>query len=26
MKVNKKAAELGIAVGMDVAKAFELIA
>jgi uncharacterized protein YunC (DUF1805 family) len=26
MKVNKKAAELGIAVGMDVSKAFELIA
>lgn len=26
MKVNKKAAELGIAVGMDVMKAFELIA
>lgn len=26
MKVNKKAAELGITVGMDVAKAFELLA
>lgn len=26
MKVNKKAAEFGIAVGMDVTKAFELIA
>jgi len=26
MKINKKAADLGIAVGMDVQKAFELIA
>ncbi len=26
MKINKKAAELGITVGMDVMKAFELIA